>query len=220
MNDIVIADDGDIALIQGGILNGDVTDFLWAHDKQTMTTACACVGYISPILGGGHGWNQGRYGLASDQLVSARMVLANGTVITVDESNSDLFWAIRGAGHNFGIVTEAEIKIYDKKPDVDQWAVSGYFYTHDKMEDVVSVANSWMVMANRSVSLEHYVVFSFDPEVDPVNVSLHPLLCSYITTNVTSPLSSSGSSIKAPAPFQRNTRTLSSHSRPFLPTPA
>ncbi|CAN9088500.1 unnamed protein product [Alternaria alternata] len=169
MNDIVIADDGDTARIQGGILNGDVTDFLWAHDKQTMTTACACVGYISPILGGGHGWNQGRYGLASDQLISARMVLANGTAITVNENNPDLFWAIRGAGHNFGVVTEAEIKIYDKKSDVDQWAVSGYFYTHDKMEDVVSVANSWMVMANRSVSLEHYVVFSFDPEVDPVN---------------------------------------------------
>ncbi|KAI4702660.1 hypothetical protein J4E89_010382 [Alternaria sp. Ai002NY15] len=169
MNDIFIVDDGDTALIQGGILNGDVIDFLGLHDKQTMTTACACVGYVSPILGGGHGWNQGRYGLASDQLVSARMVLANGTAITVNESSPDLFWAIRGAGHNFGLVTQAEIKIYDKKPVVDGWAVSGYFFTHDKMEDVVAVANTWMTAANRSVSLEHYVVFSFDPEVDPVN---------------------------------------------------
>jgi FAD/FMN-containing dehydrogenase len=221
MNDIFIVDDGDTALIQGGILNGDVTDFLWAHDKQTMTTACACVGYISPILGGGHGWNQGRYGLASDQLVSARMVLANGTAITVNESSPNLFWAIRGAGHNFGIFTQAEIKIYDKKPNADQWAVSGYFYTHDKMEDVVSVANTWITSANRSVSLEHYVVFSFDPVVDPVNVGFYRLLYSYLAiANIKSQSSSSGSSTKAPIPFQHNTPTLSSHSRPFPPTQA
>jgi FAD/FMN-containing dehydrogenase len=219
MKDIVIIDDGDAALIQGGILNGDVIDFLWAHDKQTMTTACACVGYVSPILGGGHGWNQGRYGLASDQLISARMVLANGTAITVNENSPDLFWAIRGAGHNFGIVTQAEIKIYDKKPNVDQWAVSGYFYTHDKMEDVVAVANTWMTSSNRSVSLEHYVVFSFDPKVDPVNVSPYPLRCSFLSnTNTTSPSSSSGSSTKAPRPSQPSIPTPSSHSLPSPPT--
>lgn len=92
MNDISITESSNTALVGGGILNGDVLDYLWAHGKQTMTTACACVGYISPILGGGHGWNQGRYGLAADQLVSARMVLANGTAITVSEdSNPDLF---------------------------------------------------------------------------------------------------------------------------------
>jgi FAD/FMN-containing dehydrogenase len=115
------------------------------------------------------------------------VVLANGTAITVNESSTDLFWAIRGAGHNFGIVTQAEIKIYDKKPDVDQWAVIGYFYTHDKMEDVVAVANTWITSANRPVSLEHYIVFSFDPEVDPINVSLHPLLYSSLT--ITNPAS-------------------------------
>jgi FAD/FMN-containing dehydrogenase len=137
-----------------------------------MTTACACVGYVSPILGGGHGWNQGRYGLASDQLVSANMVLANGTAITVSEDgNPDLFWAIRGAGHNFGIVTEAKIKIYDVKPSLEKWAVSGFFFTHDKMKDAVAIANTWLESANKSVALEHYVVFSFNPEVDPVNVS-------------------------------------------------
>jgi FAD/FMN-containing dehydrogenase len=64
------------------------------------------------MLGGGHGLLQGHYGLLSDNLISARMVLANGTAVTVSsESNPDLFWAIRGAGHNFGIVTEFEYKI-------------------------------------------------------------------------------------------------------------
>ena len=173
INNLTITESGDTAIIGGGILNGNVTDYLWANDKETMTTACACVGYVSPILGGGHGWNQGRYGLASDQLVSARMALANGTAITVSEdSNPELFWAISGAGHNFGVITQAEIKTYDVKPSTEQWAVSGFFFTQDKMEDVVAIANTWMGSADRPVGLQHYVVFSFDPEVDAVNVSL------------------------------------------------
>jgi FAD/FMN-containing dehydrogenase len=64
------------------------------------------------MLGGGHGLLQGHYDLLADNLISARMVLANGTAVTVSsESNPDLFWAIRGAGHNFGIVTEFEYNI-------------------------------------------------------------------------------------------------------------
>lgn len=176
MNDISIAPNGDTALIGGGILNGDVLDYLWAHGKQTMTTACACVGYVSPILGGGHGWNQGRYGLAADQLISARMVLANGSAITVNEHNPDLFWAIRGAGHNFGIVTQAEIKIYDRKPSLDQWTVNVFYFAHDKMEGVTGVANAWLQTANRSIELEHYIMFYFDPNVDPINVRLSSLV--------------------------------------------
>ncbi|XP_014554941.1 hypothetical protein COCVIDRAFT_103737 [Bipolaris victoriae FI3] len=170
MKDISITENGDTALVGGGILNGDVLDYLWAHGKQTMTTACACVGYISPILGGGHGWNQGRYGLAADQLVSARMVLANGTAITVsEESNPDLFWAIRGAGHNFGIVTQAEIKIYDREPSLDNWAVDVLSFTHDKMESIVGIVNTWLESPNRSVELEHYIMFYFDPKIDTNN---------------------------------------------------
>ncbi|KAJ5063502.1 hypothetical protein J3E74DRAFT_446081 [Bipolaris maydis] len=170
MNDISITESSNTALVGGGILNGDVLDYLWAHGKQTMTTACACVGYISPILGGGHGWNQGRYGLAADQLVSARMVLANGTAITVSEdSNPDLFWAIRGAGHNFGIVTQAEIKIYDRNPGLENWTVDVLSFTHDKMESVVGIVNTWLESPNRPVELDHYIMFYFDPKIDTTN---------------------------------------------------
>ena len=58
-------------------------------------------------LGGGHGTLQGHYGLLADQIVAARIVLGNGKAVTASKKkNSDLFWALRGAGHNFGIVTE------------------------------------------------------------------------------------------------------------------
>lgn len=48
-----------------------------------MTGACECVGLVGPLLGGGHGYLQGQYGLVSDQLISARVVLATGDAITV-----------------------------------------------------------------------------------------------------------------------------------------
>lgn len=173
MNNITIVDNGDAAIIEGGVLNGDTITYLWSQGKQTATTGCDCVGYIAPILGGGHGWLQGRYGLAADQLISARMVLANGTAITVsEENNPDLFWGIRGAGHNFGIVTQVKLKIYDREPEQDQWAASGFVFTHDKLEQVFTIANEWLESPERPAEMIHYGVFAFNPQVDPANVSL------------------------------------------------
>lgn len=101
------------------------------------------------------------------------MVLANGAAITVsEESNPDLFWAIRGAGHNFGIVTEAKLRIYDRESAQDEWAASGFVFTYDKMEAVFSLANTWLESPERPAGMVHYGLFALNPEVDPVNVSL------------------------------------------------
>lgn len=139
-----------------------------------VTTGCDCVGYIAPTLGGGHGWLQGRYGLATDNLLSARIVLANGTAITVsDDENKDLFWAVRGAGVNFGIYPEIKIRIYDRTLEQDQWAASMFTFTHDKLERVFSIANEWLESPNRPVELMHYGVFAFNHDVDTIMVSTH-----------------------------------------------
>ena len=64
-------------------------------------------------LGGGVGWLTGSHGLALDNLLSARLVLANGEIVSVsDHKNTDLFWAIRGGGPNFGIVTEFKYRVH------------------------------------------------------------------------------------------------------------
>ncbi|KAF2870121.1 hypothetical protein BDV95DRAFT_74340 [Massariosphaeria phaeospora] len=166
---IHIVDDGRAALVGGGVQNGAIIDALWDAGKQTTTTGCHCVGYIAPVLGGGHGWLQGRYGLATDQLISARGVLANGEIVTLSETeNPDLFWGIRGAGHNFGIFTEIKVKIYDRDPEQDQWAAGGFTYTQDKLEDLFAVLNGWLTSPNRPVELTHYAVLAFNPEIDPV----------------------------------------------------
>ncbi|KAF7872824.1 uncharacterized protein EAF02_008895 [Botrytis sinoallii] len=114
MNHITLSDDGQTATIGGGANVKDVVDTLTRLGKRTVTGICELVGFSAPALGGGHGWLQGQYGLMADQVLSARLLLPAGELVTVSEkSYPDLFWAIRGAGHNFGLVMEWEYCVYD-----------------------------------------------------------------------------------------------------------
>jgi FAD/FMN-containing dehydrogenase len=123
------------------------------------------------MLGGGHGLLQGHYGLLSDNLVSARLVLPNATALTVSaDSNPDLFWAIRGAGHNFGIVTEFTYKIYDVPPD-DSWVVEFFIYTGDKVEALYEQLNILAADGPLPPELTTFSFFAWEPEIDTTKVS-------------------------------------------------
>ncbi|KAK8047557.1 hypothetical protein PG996_015621 [Apiospora saccharicola] len=92
-----------------------------------------CVGFLGPALGGGHGRYQGLHGLASDNFINLNVVLADGSTVQVNKnSHSDLFWAMQGAGHNYGIVTSAESRIYPRK--IDTWHYHNYVWSQDKLE--------------------------------------------------------------------------------------
>ncbi|KAH9887488.1 FAD-binding domain-containing protein [Xylariomycetidae sp. FL2044] len=163
---------GSEATIQAGAESGEVKRVFFESGKQGVTTGCDCVGFMSPILGGGHGWLQGRYGLLADNLISARMVLANSSIITVSaEHNADLFWAIRGAGQNFGIVASVKYRVYDRTPDEDDWAYEEYVFSHDKLEALYDIANSLLPSAIKEppVQLTHYAHFEIVPDIDPDN---------------------------------------------------
>ena len=80
----------------------------------TALASCACPGVIGTTLGAGLGPLMGYRGLMIDALESVRLVTADGDLVTASRSqNSELFWALRGAGSNFGIVTSASLKVYD-----------------------------------------------------------------------------------------------------------
>ncbi|KAH6723727.1 FAD binding domain-containing protein [Leptodontidium sp. 2 PMI_412] len=165
LNSIKIAKDGKTVTLGGGVMSKNVTDTLWAAGKQTVTGTCECVSYLGPGLGGGHGWLQGRYGLVSDQFVSWNVVLASGKLVTVDK-NSDLFWAMKGAGHNFGIVTSMTSKIYDLvRPN---YALKTLIFTGDKVEDVYRVANEQWLINGKAMPVEliNWSYWFFDPTMD------------------------------------------------------
>ncbi|KAH6896807.1 hypothetical protein B0T10DRAFT_526182 [Thelonectria olida] len=142
LSSISIAKDGNSATIGGGAHSKNVTDALWAAGKQTVTGTCECVSYAGPALGGGHGWLQGHHGLIADQFISINVVLADGSLKTIDEK-SDLWWAMKGAGQNFGIVTSVTAKIYEIEHR--NWAVETLIFSGDQVEEVYKAANEHLL---------------------------------------------------------------------------
>ncbi|PVH93284.1 putative FAD-dependent oxygenase [Periconia macrospinosa] len=164
---VTVAADGKTATFGAGVLAKDVTDALWAEGKQTVTGGCECVSIVGPGLGGGHGFLQGRRGLISDQFVSLNVVTADGALVKVDKDH-ELWWAMQGAGHNFGIVTSITSKIYDvERP---KWAYTTFIFTGDKVEGLYSTINDKLLKNNtQEVNIINYSFFTNDPTVDPAN---------------------------------------------------
>ncbi|KAI1499778.1 hypothetical protein F5X99DRAFT_410695 [Biscogniauxia marginata] len=162
---ITINEGGETAWFQGGTYDQQVIDELFEQGYVATTGSCSCVGMMGPGLGGGHGRYQGRYGMISDNLVTINVVLANGTAIIVSEqSNPDLLWAMKGAGHNFGIVTSFELKIYPKL--VDTWYYKNYVWTQDKLETVFEEINKFHNNGSEPVDMAYEVgVYMMDPTI-------------------------------------------------------
>jgi FAD/FMN-containing dehydrogenase len=170
MNSITISADGNYATMQGGVTSLEVIQALDAASKQTVTGACECTGLMGAALGGGHGFHQGHYGLIADNIVDARVVLAHGEVVNVSASNNaDLFWGLKGAGHNFGVVTEFRYKIYPRAP-ADLWYTDTLVFSTDKLDAVFTQVNK-MMAGTPPVELSFYSTFMHVADVDPVNVS-------------------------------------------------
>jgi hypothetical protein len=104
---------------QGGALWSDVDAAAAAHGLATVGGTVNHTGIGGLTLGGGFGWLSCAYGLAIDNLLEVEIVLADGKIVRASEAeNTDLFWAIRGAGPCFGVVTSFVYKAHEQKNPV------------------------------------------------------------------------------------------------------
>ncbi|RAH42320.1 FAD-binding domain-containing protein [Aspergillus brunneoviolaceus CBS 621.78] len=135
LRNLTVSPGGQTAWIQGGGWASEVIGDLWDQGYVMTTGSAECPGILGVGLGGGHGRLEGMYGLMSDNFVTLNVVLANGTMLNVSNtSHPDLFWAMKGAGHNFGVVTSFEIKIYPRP--MENWYYKINTWTEDHLETV------------------------------------------------------------------------------------
>jgi len=129
---------------------------------------------MGAALSGGHGRLQGKWGLIQDALKSMRVVLANGTVLDVSASqNPDLWWAMRGAGQNFGVVTSATFNTYPQTENGLHYDAE-LILTGDKLESVFQLVNDLIPTWPAELAVD--VLFAAAPDPAPLTVSSLNLL--------------------------------------------
>lgn len=113
MRDVVIDADHRIATVGGGTTWGDLDRASQQHGLATTGGLVSTTGVAGLTLGGGIGWLTRAHGLACDNLLSVELVTAAGEIVEASHaSNPELFWALRGGGGNFGVVTSFRFRLY------------------------------------------------------------------------------------------------------------
>lgn len=119
MKDVSVDPVRRVARAEGGVTWGKLDGETQAFGLAATGTDISTVGIGGSTLGGGQGWLGRKIGLAVDNLLSVDIVTASGELLTASaEENADLFWAVRGAGANFGVVTSLEYRLHPVGPTV------------------------------------------------------------------------------------------------------
>ena len=119
MRAVHVDPDARTARVEPGATLGDLDEATQAHALAVPTGINSTTGIAGLTLGGGFGWISRTYGMTVDNLISARVVLADGNVVVASATeNKDLFWGIRGGGGNFGVVTSFEFQAHPVGPEI------------------------------------------------------------------------------------------------------
>jgi FAD/FMN-containing dehydrogenase len=127
------------------------------------------VGVTGYTLGGGSGWLVRKHGLGADNLLAVEIVTADGSIIRADEhDNPDLFWAVRGAGANFGVVTSLEFRLHPVGPDI----IAGQIiHPIENARDVLRFYRTFMAHAPEEIQCDAF--FLTLPSLDVFPAAFH-----------------------------------------------
>ncbi len=135
MKGIYIDPEAKTAVVQPGVVWGELDATTQQYGLAVTGAIVSEVGIGGYTLGGGLGWLHRSLGAACDNLIEAQIVTADGDLLTINKNqNPELFWAIRGGGGNFGIVTSFKFQLHDVGPDLMAGLL---FYPIEEAQDVV-----------------------------------------------------------------------------------
>ena len=155
MRNVSVDTDAMTVTFGGGCLGADVDNHLTPYGFATITGLVNHVGLGGLILGGGIGMLTALHGMAVDNLVSAQMVLADGSIVeTSADENPDLFWAIRGAGAQFGIATRFTMRVHKQ----DQVWSGVLLFAAEHLASLLAVAEKLYKKADGSGSCLQIIV--------------------------------------------------------------
>jgi UDP-N-acetylenolpyruvoylglucosamine reductase len=154
---------------EGGVRLGDLDNETQKFNLAVPTGLVSATGVAGLTLHGGAGWLLRKHGLTIDNLLSVKIVTADGQLRKASENeNPDLFWAVRGGGGNFGIVTDFEFKLHPVGPQV--W-MSVPIYPLDRAKEVMGACRDYMQTAPEDLMV--LGVFWSAPKVPEVPKQYH-----------------------------------------------
>jgi FAD/FMN-containing dehydrogenase len=150
LNRVTVDPSAKRARAQGGALISDLDAATQAHGLAVPMGVVGHTGVGGLTLGGGMGWLTRQAGLSVDKLVSAEVVVADGRVLrAAEDENADLFWALRGGGGNFGVVTEFEFRLHEVGPTV-QFGL--FFWEQDRGREALRLMREVIADLPRSLN--------------------------------------------------------------------
>jgi FAD/FMN-containing dehydrogenase len=149
MNDVRIDPERRVAYVGGGATWGDLDHAAWAFGLATPGGIISTTGVAGLGLGGGFGYLTRRFGLVIDNIVGADIVTADGNFVHAGaDENPDLFWAIRGGGGNFGVITNLQLTLHK----VDSMYGGPIFFPVTECDRVLRFYREFMANAPRELS--------------------------------------------------------------------
>jgi hypothetical protein len=141
MRQVEIDPDAAVARVASGTLWMDVTYPAGDHGLAPLAGSSPDVGVAGYVLGGGISWLGRKYGLAANSVVAIELVNAEGELVRASaDENADLFWALRGGGGSFGIVTAIELRLFPVKELYAGWLI----FPMERAEEVLNAWREWV----------------------------------------------------------------------------